>query len=64
MSSALNEDINPVIPTWAWGVVGATLGIDVVLVLIALIYTLKKGGGCIFCDKNERKTLRRNQYIS
>ena len=60
MVSALNEDINPVTPTWAWGVVGATIGIDVVLVIIALIYTLKKGGGCIFCDRNTHKALGRN----
>ena len=57
MSSALNEDINPVTPTWAWGVVGATIGIDVVLIMIAMIYTFKKGGGCIFRDTNTRKAL-------
>ena len=60
MTSALNEDINPVIPAWAWGVVGATIGIDVVIILIAMIYTFKKGGGCIFRDKNARKALQRN----
>lgn len=53
-------------PKWQWIAIGCVGGLDVVVVAIALIYQMRKGGGCIFTDKNEKSTGRhvRSDYVA
>ena len=57
---------SPTGPKWQWIAVGCVAGLDVVVVAIALIYQMRKGGGCIFTDNNEKSTGKhvRSDYIA